>query len=51
MHGRYETASLVRFIEDNWNLGRLGTGDVRAADIVDAFNFKRTPRPFVTVRR
>jgi phospholipase C len=51
MHGRYETASLVRFIEDNWNLGRLGTGDVRAADIVDAFNFNRTPRPFVTVRR
>ncbi|HTU82282.1 MAG TPA: alkaline phosphatase family protein [Candidatus Acidoferrales bacterium] len=48
-HEQYETASVVRFIEDNWRLGRLGTADKRAADILDAFDFARPARPFKEV--
>ena len=43
---RYEFGSIVKFVEDNWDLGRLDTTDVRANSIDDAFNFKRNPRPF-----
>jgi phospholipase C len=45
-HTQYETASIVRFIEDNWSLGRLGTADERAASIVDCFNFNLKARAF-----
>jgi phospholipase C len=45
-HTQYETASVLRFIENNWNLGQLGQEDVRATPITDAFNFSQTPRPF-----
>ncbi|HEY1656565.1 MAG TPA: alkaline phosphatase family protein, partial [Candidatus Tumulicola sp.] len=44
-HTRYEFGSIVRFVEDNWNLGRLGTTDVRANSIDDAFDFKSGPKP------
>jgi phospholipase C len=46
-HGQYEFGSIVRFIEDNWGLGRLGTTDGTSADFVaDFFNFAQKPRPF-----
>jgi phospholipase C len=48
-HTQYETASVLRFIEDNWNLGTLGQEDKRATGIENAFNFSQTPRPFQTV--
>lgn len=45
-HTQYEFASILKFIEDLWGLGRLGTTDVRAASIADCFNFKQPPRAF-----
>jgi len=46
-HNDYEFGSIVRFVEDNWNLPRLGTTDRRARDFVaDFFDFGQSPRPF-----
>ncbi len=46
----YEFGSIVRFIEDTWNLGRLGTTDVTSTSIVNMFNFSVSPRAFKPVR-
>jgi phospholipase C len=49
-HDEYEFGSIIRFIEDNWNLGRLGTTDARSADFVhDFFDFSQRPREFVPI--
>jgi phospholipase C len=48
-HTQYEFGSILRFIEDNWNLGTLGATDLRAASIADCFNFREAPRPFRTI--
>lgn len=48
-HTQYEFASILKFVEDNWDLGRIGVNDVRAASIGDCFNFKQKPRPFVAL--
>jgi phospholipase C len=48
-HTQYEFGSLVRFVEDNWNLGRLGTTDGRANSVLDSFDFTQAPRPFTTI--
>jgi phospholipase C len=45
-HTQYETVSVVRFVEDNWNLGTLNKLDARATGLENAFNFSMTPRPF-----
>jgi phospholipase C len=45
-HTQYEFGSIVKFIEDVWHLGRLGTTDVRAASIIDCFDFAQPPRKF-----
>ena len=50
-HTNYELGSIVRFIEDNWNLPRLGTTDATSADFVgDFFDFTQTPREYVPIR-
>ena len=48
-HTQYEFGSILKFVEDTFNLGRLGTTDVRATSIGDVFDFNRKPRPFVKV--
>jgi phospholipase C len=48
-HTQYEFGSILKFIEDNWDLGRLGTTDVRANNILGAFDFTQRPRRFVRV--
>jgi phospholipase C len=48
-HTQYEFGSILRFVEDNWGLGRLGTSDSRARSIVDCFDFERSPRKFVPI--
>jgi phospholipase C len=49
-HNEYEFGSIVRFVEDNWGLARLGTTDVRAPDFVtDFFDFSQQPRKFVPI--
>jgi phospholipase C len=45
-HTQYEFGSILKFIEDIWGLGRLGTTDVRANSIIDCFDFTQTARPF-----
>ncbi len=49
-HVQYETASVLRFIEDNFGLGRLAASDARANDPAgDAFDYSQPPRPFVPI--
>ena len=42
-HTRTEQTSVLRFIEDNWALGRIGDGsfDARAASLSGMFDFRR----------
>ncbi|HYL26243.1 MAG TPA: alkaline phosphatase family protein [Candidatus Nitrosotalea sp.] len=42
----YGFGSIVRFIEDTYNLGRLGTTDSTSNSINDMFDFYQTPRQF-----
>jgi phospholipase C len=48
-HTQYEYGSLLRFIEDNFGLGRLGTTDERATSIVDVFNYNQPPHTFMAI--
>jgi phospholipase C len=43
-HAVTDQSSILRFIEDNWNLGRLGNGstDAIAGSMMGMFNFKGT---------
>jgi phospholipase C len=45
-HTKYEFGSILKYIENNWNLGRLGTTDTRATSIDDVFNYTQNPRQF-----
>jgi phospholipase C len=40
-HSLSDLSSLIRFIEDNWSLGRIGNGsfDALAGSLVNAFDF------------
>jgi len=42
----YEFGSILRYIEDNWGLKRIGTSDTRAASIIDCFNYSQPPITF-----
>jgi phospholipase C len=48
-HKTFEFGSIVRFIEDNWNLGRLGTTDETTKSIGSMFDFNQSPRSFITI--
>ena len=48
-HTQYEDGSILKFIENNWNLGSLGTSDVRANSIIDSFDFTQAPRAFIPI--
>ena len=48
-HTQYETASILRFIEQNWNLSPLQLPDERATSISDAFDFSQAPRSFTPI--
>ena len=48
-HTRYEFGSVLKFVEDTWHLGRLGTSDVRANSMMDCFDFGKPARPFVAI--
>ena len=48
-HTQYSFGSILRFVEDNWSLGRLGTSDVGAKSIGDCFDFSQAPRAFVPI--
>ena len=46
----YEFGSIVQFIEDTFNLGRLGTTDSTTNSMSDMFDFYQYPRPYETVK-
>ena len=46
-HVQYETASVLRYMEDNFGLAPLAAADARANDPAsDAFDYAQAPRPF-----
>ncbi len=45
-HTQYEFGSILKFVEDTFGLGRLGTTDVRATSIGDCFDFSQPPHPY-----
>jgi phospholipase C len=47
---QYEFGSLLKFVEQTFGTGNLGTTDVRAASVSDMFNFKQRPRSFVRIK-
>lgn len=49
-HQVYGFGSILRFIEDQWNLGRLGTTDSTATSIGGILNLKQSPRAFSTIQ-
>jgi phospholipase C len=48
-HTQYEFGSILRYIEDTFNLGRLGTTDVRATSIGNVFDYSQPPRAFTPI--
>ncbi|MGA8575416.1 MAG: alkaline phosphatase family protein [Candidatus Cybelea sp.] len=42
----YEFGSILKYIENNWNLGSLGTTDKTSASIVDCFDYSQRPLKF-----
>jgi phospholipase C len=51
-HLQYETASVLRFIEDNFGLAQLAASDTRANDPAndpDAFDYNQPPRKFKNI--
>ncbi|MBV8725486.1 MAG: hypothetical protein JO350_09155 [Candidatus Eremiobacteraeota bacterium] len=50
-HAQYETASVLRFAEDLFDLKQLAAADARAASpAADCFDFHQQPRPFVAIK-
>jgi phospholipase C len=45
----YGFGSIIRFIEDTFDLGRLGTTDSTSTSIGDMFDFTQSPRSFTTI--
>jgi phospholipase C len=43
---QHEFGSILKFTEEQFNLGSLGTTDVRADDLSDCFNFSKAPSKF-----
>ena len=43
---QHEFGSILKFTEETFNLGSLGTTDVRADDLSDCFDFSQPPRKF-----
>jgi phospholipase C len=46
---QHEFGSILKFTEETFNLGSLGTTDVRADDLSDCFDFSKKPRKFVVI--
>ncbi|MGC1381642.1 MAG: alkaline phosphatase family protein [Candidatus Baltobacteraceae bacterium] len=45
-HTQYDFGSVLKFVEENFGLGSLGTSDATANSIGDVFDFYQLPRPF-----
>lgn len=49
-HVHYEFASILKFIEQTFNLGSMGTTDKRAAGLDDCFDFGSKPNPYAQIK-
>ena len=49
-HTQFETASVLKFVEQNWGLSSLGQEDGRATSIGAAFDFNQKPRRFKKIQ-
>jgi phospholipase C len=48
-HTQYEFGSVLAYVENNWNLGNLGTTDARATPITNVFDYSQKPRSFSAI--
>jgi len=48
-HTVYAFGSIIRYIEDTFNLGRLGTTDQSSTSMGDMLDMNQSPRPFQTI--
>jgi phospholipase C len=48
-HVQHEFGSILKFTEETFNLGSLGTRDAISDDLSDCFDFTQTPQPYVPV--
>jgi phospholipase C len=48
-HTQYEIGSILKYIEQSFNLGSLGSTDVRANSLIDSFDFTQTPTKFKVI--
>ena len=48
-HVTHDFGSILRFIEDNFNLGSLGYADSQADNLSDCFNFNQVPLSFQVI--
>jgi phospholipase C len=50
-HIHYEHGSILKFVEDQFGLGRLAASDARATSpALDCFDFSQPPRKFVPIQ-
>ena len=49
-HTQYEFGSILKFVESTFGLPSLGTTDVRANNLTDAFDFTQAPRRFKPIK-
>jgi len=42
----YQFGSILKYVEDNWNLGSLGTSDAKSKSIINCFDYSQTPITF-----
>lgn len=48
-HDPHYIGSMLRFIEENWNLGSLHRSDARSDAFDDCFNYKQRPLKYISV--
>src|SRR6266851_7313603 len=48
-HVRHDFGSILKFIEETFNLPSLGYADLTADDLSDCFNFNQSPLTFQTI--
>lgn len=49
-HSQHEFGSILKFIEEDFDLPSLGQADARADDLLDCFDFNQSVKPFATIR-
>jgi phospholipase C len=49
-HVTYEFGSILKFVEETFDLPSMGTTDERANDLSDCFNYSASPRAFRPIR-